>query len=346
MKTTTTTKVSFSLLTVLKVSFTIVGTLIGAGFASGKEITTFFGCYGNMGYIFIVLFCIVFAFGIIYFSSLKKESIPKPLQKAINIAICISEIISITAMMAGLSSILSMLFINNIPFYLSLILIFLIIICGVKGLTTTNLILIPILFISIVIFGVIGATSVSSFKLTTTSSSGIFKLMSFPLYIGLNLFSIFPIALEFGRVQTRKERLFSAILSSAIILVLMFCFCTTILNVDSQSALSELPLVIYILTKAPNLTLIVVSTLAIAIITTIISDGFVVRGMLLCKGETFANIVFAIIFVCAYFLSNFGFAQIVETFYPINGLLGLLLLIAIVYINSKNNKHKKIPVKI
>ena len=82
-----------------------------------------------------------------------------------------------------------------------------------------------------------------------------------------------------------------------------------------------------------------VITLSIAIITTIISDGFVVRGMLVGKGETFANVVFAVIFVGAYYFSGFGFAEIVENFYPINGFLGLLLITIIMYNNKKTKQH-------
>ena len=33
----------------LKITFIIIGTIIGAGFASGREIYTFFGQYGNIG---------------------------------------------------------------------------------------------------------------------------------------------------------------------------------------------------------------------------------------------------------------------------------------------------------
>lgn len=339
MKSTITTKPKINILNICKFSFTIIGTLIGAGFASGKEITTFFGCFGTFGYVFIFLFCIIFALGVFYFSSIDPSSIPTLLNKLINIAIFVSEIISITAMMAGLCSVMSMLFINDIPFYLALTLIFLIIICGLKGLTTTNLILIPFLFVFILIFGISGLSEIESFNLAIINSSKIFKYLSLPLYIGLNLFSIFPIAIEFGKYQTKNERLTSSIVSATILFVLMLCFTVTILNIDSTSISAELPLVIYVLTHRPNLVIISVITLSIAIITTIISDGFVVRGMFVGKGETFANVVFAVIFVGAYYFSGFGFAEIVENFYPINGFLGLLLITIIMYNNKKTKQH-------
>lgn len=335
MKPTLNTKNSVNILSVLKVAFTIVGTLIGAGFASGKEITTFFGCFGTFGYIAILIFCITFAIGIIYFSSIDKDSIPTPLLVAFNIAVFVSEVISITAMIAGLSSILSMLFISDIPFYLSLVLIFMIIICGINGLTTTNLILIPVLFVSIIVFGIRGASSVNSFEMAIVNSSSIYKIMSLPLYIGFNLFSIFPIALEFGKKQNKKERTTSAILASTILLILMLCFCVTILNIDSTSITSELPLVMYILKTSPSLIVMVITTLAIAITTTIISDGFVLRGLMMKRGENFANIAFGFLFIGAFCLSHFGFSAIVETLYPISGFIGLILIILVAIFNFK-----------
>ncbi len=334
------------ILNICKFSFTIIGTLIGAGFASGKEITTFFGCYGNLSYIIMFAFCVVFAIGVFYFSSINPDNIPPILSKLINIAIFISEIISITAMMAGLNSVMSMLFINDIPYFLALILIFLIIICGIKGLTTTNLVLIPFLFIFILTFGISGLSEISSFEVAVINTSKIFKFLSLPLYIGLNLFSIFPIALEFGKSQTKKVNFISAIISATILLILMLCFTVTIMNIDSTSASAELPIVIYVLTHKPNLVIVSVVTLSIAIITTIISDGFVVRGMLTKKSEAFANMVFALIFMGAYYFSNFGFAEIVENFYPINGLLGLMLILIIVYNNRRTKLANTISYKI
>ena len=39
----------------LKVVFVIIGTLIGAGFASGKEVYIFFNKYGSLGLLGVVL---------------------------------------------------------------------------------------------------------------------------------------------------------------------------------------------------------------------------------------------------------------------------------------------------
>ena len=42
---------------ILKVVFVVIGTIIGAGFASGQEIWLFFNQYGNWGAVGIILSC-------------------------------------------------------------------------------------------------------------------------------------------------------------------------------------------------------------------------------------------------------------------------------------------------
>ena len=50
---------------VFKISFVIIGTMIGAGFASGQEINLFFNRYGNIGILGMILSCFLTGF-IIY----------------------------------------------------------------------------------------------------------------------------------------------------------------------------------------------------------------------------------------------------------------------------------------
>ena len=53
------------MLNILKVTFVIVGTIIGAGFASGQEIMIFFNNYGLFGFLGLILSIVLICF-IIY----------------------------------------------------------------------------------------------------------------------------------------------------------------------------------------------------------------------------------------------------------------------------------------
>ena len=59
----------FYMINNLKVIFVIIGTLIGAGFASGKEIYTFFFSHGEKGIISIIISSILI--GIIIYDVLQ-----------------------------------------------------------------------------------------------------------------------------------------------------------------------------------------------------------------------------------------------------------------------------------
>ena len=57
------------MLNILKVTFVIVGTIIGAGFSSGQEILTFFNQYGRYG--LIGLICSIGLISIIIYKTLE-----------------------------------------------------------------------------------------------------------------------------------------------------------------------------------------------------------------------------------------------------------------------------------
>lgn len=333
---TATKKTSLSVLKVLKVSFTIVGTIIGAGFASGKEVSTFLGVYGNRTYLMCLIFGVSFCLGTIYFSSLNKNSLSPFIKKGINVCIFLSEFISIIAMMAGLRSIFDMIFVNNTPYYISLVLIFLIIITGFNGLTSTNLLLVPILIVSLVLFGIIGIKTAPNYQLITTTCVPIFSIMSLPLYIGMNLFSVYPIALEFSTYQTKKEKIASSIIASILLTTLLFCFCFTILNASSSCVNSELPLIIFILDTVPQFVVLSIVSLAVAIVTTIISDGFVIHSLIKAKLKKADSFVLLLLFVVAFLISRLGFSNIVEKFYPITGIIGTLFTILLIIRGLRN----------
>ena len=61
---------------ILKVVFVIIGTMIGAGFASGQEIWIFFNRYGNLGILGLILSISLSGF-LIYkvFNKLQKENL-------------------------------------------------------------------------------------------------------------------------------------------------------------------------------------------------------------------------------------------------------------------------------
>lgn len=317
-----------SIINSIKITATLIGTIIGAGFASGKEICTFLGVYGNALLFLIPVYCLIYGLLTYLFLNIDNSKINPTMNKIFKSFIFISEFISLVAMIAGLEAIFSLIFTSQFPFYIALVIIFLIIITGFNGLTTTNTLLIPFLIGTIALLGITGLKGAGSLSLLKLESSKTFLTFSFPLYLGLNLFSTYPIATELSSKFSKKEKIISSTLTSVIVLLILYCFAFTVLNKSHGTAQAELPLLIYAFAEKPSLILVTAIALGVAIITTLISDGFVMRSIMQNITKEKTDLVFLLLYVSAYFISKLGFSKIVESFYPITGLLGVILTIS------------------
>lgn len=151
---------------ILKVVFVIIGTLIGAGFASGQEVNTFFFSFGVKGLIGIILSS--FIIGIIIYKTskiiyknninnykeflnclLKNEKINNITNSIINIFILVSFYVMIAGFGAYLQQELNL---NSIIGSSILAILCLILFkTNVNGLVKVNEILIPILIIIVIL---------------------------------------------------------------------------------------------------------------------------------------------------------------------------------------------------
>lgn len=150
---------------IFKVVFIIIGTLIGAGFASGQEVYTFFFSYGIKGIYGIAISSILI--GIIIYKTLKiiknknieryKDFLGniiknKKLNEIINITINIFLLTSFYVMIAGFGAYLKQEFNINqiIGSSLLSIICYIVFKSNIKGIVKINQILIPILLLIII----------------------------------------------------------------------------------------------------------------------------------------------------------------------------------------------------
>lgn len=151
---------------ILKVVFVIIGTLIGAGFASGQEVNTFFFSFGIKGLLGIILSSFIIGiiiyktFKIIYKNNinnykeflnclLKNEKINNITNSIINIFILVSFYVMIAGFGAYLQQELNL---NSIIGSSILAILCLILFkTNVNGLVKANEVLIPILIIIVIL---------------------------------------------------------------------------------------------------------------------------------------------------------------------------------------------------
>lgn len=167
-------------MSILKVVFVIIGTLIGAGFASGQEICLFFFSYGTKGLIGIIISSILIGttiyktFKITQRSNTKnyKEFLDcliknKKVKEVSNIVVNIFILASFYIMIAGFGAYLEQeININSILGSTILALLcFIIFKTNVKGFIKANVLLIPLLIIIITIIRYIKSKKYRFFKL-------------------------------------------------------------------------------------------------------------------------------------------------------------------------------------
>ena len=151
---------------ILKVVFVIIGTLIGAGFASGQEVYTFFFSFGIKGLLGIILSsCIIGiiiykTFKIIYKNNinsykeflnclLRNEKIKNIINAMINVFILVSFYVMVSGFGAYMQQELNL---NSIIGSSILVILCLILFkTNVNGLVKVNEILIPILIIIVIL---------------------------------------------------------------------------------------------------------------------------------------------------------------------------------------------------
>ena len=101
-------------------SLAILGTTIGAGFVSGKEIANFFNVYGNWAYVAAIILGVVYFFSIMLFYKCDELNIFSE-SKILQGIVVFAQFISLSAMFAGLNSILTNYFGTKILFYVIVI---------------------------------------------------------------------------------------------------------------------------------------------------------------------------------------------------------------------------------
>lgn len=324
----------WSIFKIISYSLAIIGTTIGAGFVSGKEIANFLNVYGNYAYL-MALFM-----GVVYFFTLKlffKCSVDDPFKnnKPLDYVIAFSQFISLTAMIAGLNSLLTNYFGSSSAFYVILVICFIIILCGLKGLTNSNLLLMPVLLLFILFVGIKASFNNSNFAIEIMDNNP-FKICTYIfLYIGMDLFSCYPICHMLGKSTSKKQKNLISIIVSLTITICLICYLVSTMEKGSLYSYFDMPILNYTITHFDHLYIFACVVIGIGIATTLLSNGFVLLDISkkLFKNNSF--VIFLALFCLAYGLSFLGFSVIVEYFYPVLGIIGLILVGVLVYKEKK-----------
>ena len=332
----------FIMKNVLKVVFVIIGTLIGAGFASGQEVYLFFFSYGMKGLIGILISSIII--GVVIYSTfniLNKYKIntykdflniliPKNTKLKIiaNFIINIFILITFFIMIAGFGAYFEQeIGINRLVGSLILAIItFIVFMTSIKGVVKVNELIVPILIGFIFIIGIISIKNIHILNLENyvirTNYTNF--ALSAVLYSSYNSILLIPVLITLNNYVKNKKQIFYISFISAIITILLFVIIFLLLvRVDVDISKLEMP-VVYVVSNMFKILRYIYGVIILgSIFTTAISLGvsFLQNTAKNKKGYTQISIIMCITSVI---ISKFGFSNLVSLLYPIFGYLGLI----------------------
>lgn len=328
---------------IFKVIFTIVGTVIGAGFASGQEIYIFFNKYGKIGFIGLIISNLLT--GIIIYLILKKANSleltsykdllksTKLSENKINIfntMVNMFLLISFYIMVAGFATYFNTQF--NIPKIIMIVIT--VFICyitfnkKIEGITKINNIIIPILIIIIFFVGIkiniIKEIETIKDLSLNNIENGMWILKSIE-YSSYNSILLIPMLISIRKYSIGKEKSVS-IISTTFLLILSTVVFLAIYKYQNIVNLNDIEMpMIYISNRIGNIYKYVYGIVIIfSIYSTMISAGYGLLENIENKKYSFFN---KLICITAIVVANISFSELVKISYPIFGILGLLQLI-------------------
>ena len=339
---------------ITKITFVIIGALIGAGFASGQEIYLFFFSYGIKGILGIIISSILFGiviykvFNIILQNDIQsykqfleiiigttgkfKEYIIQLINIVINLFILITFFIMIAAFGTYLSENIQIP--KAIGSSILAVLCIIILSKEVKGIVKVSEWIVPILTVFILIIGIISFKDIDfrnlQYYIVPKHSNWIISSI---LYTSYNMILLIPVLISLNKIIDSRQISKIALLVSIIIIVLAICIYSVMIKIDVDIQFLEMPISYAITTRFSYLKIIYGIVILSSILTTAISLG---TGFLqnIEKNKLTRMKLFIFICIISIPISSIGFSKLIQFMYPIFGVLGLIQILKIITIKT------------
>lgn len=348
---------------ILRVVFVIIGTLIGAGFASGQEVYLFFYSYGIKGIIGIFISSILM--GIIIYKTLmlvkgndinnykdllklliKKEEKKNffNIKNIINIIINMFILITFFIMIAGFGAYFEQeIGINSlIGSSVLAILCFIVFRTNQKGVVKVSEILVPILIVFITIISILNLKDfeLNNIKNYLIDNNSYNFLLSSIVYCSYNSILLIPVLIILKNYINNKRKVISISVISTIIIVLLSISLFFILTkVDVDISRLEMPAV-YVVSRMSKIFVIIYGFIIQgSIFTTAVSLGNSFLQNVSKNKKSYTHIA-VIMCITSIAISKIGFSNLINFLYPIFGYLGIIQIVRLICTNYTKSTFK------
>lgn len=340
------------------ISVSICGGIVGAGFASGKEIVTFFARFGFISLFFCAVAGVLFAL-FSYFilimqfnknckndaktckNSIKRmDSSDKNMIYTIILFLC--EFIICSAMFAAeevlIDKICNNLFVKIFALFIIFIVAFVIVSRGRNVVHFVNALLTCAILVFLFLIVLIKFVTLK-FDILENYHFSFLSFMMPILYVGMNILTVIPLLKEECEIlHNRRDIILTSILIGCTIFIILFIICLLILLFGGKCLSSDMIMLDIICGTSPVLCYVYFFLIFLSVFTTLITTA---RGCVKCsrclKNKKIE--VLCVLFL-SFLISNFGFGGIVNFIYPILGAVCIfyLLIIFVIDIIEKNCK--------
>lgn len=347
-----------------KVVFVIIGTFIGAGFASGQEMYIFFFKYGINGIIGILISSLIL--GIIISKTLKiikenniqsykefldniinkkysikiKQHKNEKLTQLINIVVNAFMLVTFFIMIAGFGTYFTQQFGLNqlIGSSILALITYIILNTNVKGVVKANEIVVPILVTLVIIIGVANLKNISIINIDNylIQNDNIAFILQAILYASYNSILLIPVLITLNKyIKNKKQTTIIGITSTLIILTMSVLIFLLLIKVDVNIENLEMPVVYVVSNMLRILEYIYGIVILGSIFTTAISLGISFLRNTVKNKKSYTQIAL-IMCITSVIISKIGFSNLVNMLYPIFGYLGILQIYKIIIKKAPN----------
>ena len=313
----------------LKLAFTVAGTVIGAGFATGKELLLFFGNTPQSILHLVLCVLMMSAVSVLYFSQTHSDTQGKGIFSVINLIFLLFSGASYTVMLAcgGEALFQSTGIFRPAGTILTYVITLGIVWLGIANVYRFNLIATPILLLCMA--GISVAGLVSPVGLIEISQSATINLLS---YAGYNLLSVLPVLSVLSHTVEKKDGYLGILWGFACILIVGILLKLLLLRFHTLSDQSAIPVLNIVSQIHSSFTILYTVMLYLSILTTAVNS-------LLATAGNKNPVPISIFLCCGSFL---GFTSLIETIYPFFGYIGIgvtaILIIKSFYPSSKKGR--------
>ena len=332
---------------IFTITLLIIGALIGAGFASGQEIYSFFYAYGSSGILGIIVTCSLI--GLLIYKSLqiiydnnienyseflrvfiKNDKVVAVINNIMNILLLVTFYI----MIAGFGAYFQQEFEINkiigsaILATLSAIVFF----TSVKGVLKVSEFIVPVLLIFIIWIGGINLFTINMDTKVLAVKSG--WLLSSISYCSYNMILLIPVLISIKKQIKYKSNIkYIALCCGILMMTMSMLIYMLLIRTDIEISTLEMPIVYVIRTFFAKYKVVYAFIILASIFTTAISIG-IGFFFFFCKNErSYPQFV---LFMCitSLLVSKIGFSKLVNLLYPFFGYLGIIQIFAILFIRK------------